>query len=52
MLPERLNNQADKLAKSKLVLAIAGGHTIKGYLPFELVHFSLSGKKWFSPISS
>jgi hypothetical protein len=45
MLPERLNNQADKLAKSALVSALAGGHTIKGNLPFELVHFSLSGNK-------
>jgi hypothetical protein len=44
-LLERLNNQADKLAKIVLVLSVAGGHMIEGNLTFELVHFSLSGKK-------
>jgi hypothetical protein len=44
-LLERLNELSDKLAKSALVSAIAGGSTIKLDLPFELVKFSLSGRK-------
>ncbi len=44
-LPERLNDQADRFAKSALVSAIAGGSTIKGDLPFEVVKLSLSGRK-------
>jgi hypothetical protein len=44
-LPEWLNELSDKLAKSALVSAIAGGLAIKGDLPFKLVKFSLSGHK-------
>jgi hypothetical protein len=44
-LPERLNNQADKVAKDALIFAISGGSTIEGGLPFEVVKFSLSGNQ-------
>jgi hypothetical protein len=44
-LPEWLNNQADKLAKSALLSATAGGSTIKGDLPFEVIKLTLSGWK-------
>ncbi len=44
-LPEQLNELSDKLVKSALVSAIAGGLSIEGYLPLELVKFSLSGRK-------
>jgi hypothetical protein len=44
-LPEQLNNQADSLAKSELLSAIAGGSTIKGDLPFKVVNLTLSGRK-------
>jgi hypothetical protein len=41
-LPEKLNNQADKLAKDALISAISGGSTIEGDLPFKVVKLSLS----------
>ncbi len=44
-LPERLNHQADKLAKGSLLSAIDGGHTMEGDFPFEIVKLKLSGKR-------
>jgi hypothetical protein len=44
-LPERLNDQADKLAKTALLSAIAGGHVITGDFPFEVVKIKISGKR-------
>jgi hypothetical protein len=44
-LPECLNDQADKLAKSALVSAITGDSIIDGDRPFEVVKCSLSGRK-------
>jgi hypothetical protein len=44
-LSEWLNDQADKLVKRALLSAIAGGSTIKVYLPFEVVKLTLSGWK-------
>jgi hypothetical protein len=41
-LPERLKDQADKLAKDALISA-SGGSTIESDLPFKVVKFSLSG---------
>jgi hypothetical protein len=43
-LPERLNHQADKLAKCSLLSAINGGSTMEGDFPFEIVKVKLSGK--------
>jgi hypothetical protein len=40
-LPDRLNYQADRLAKNALLLAIAGGSIISGDFPFESVKFKL-----------
>ncbi len=44
-LPERLNHQADKLAKGSLLSAINGGHTMEGGFPFEIVKLKLLGKR-------
>ena len=44
-LPERLNHQADLLAKQALLSAIHGGPTISGDFPFEVVRMKLSGKR-------
>jgi hypothetical protein len=44
-LPERLNDQADGLAKHALISAIAGGAVIGGDLPFKVVKLSLSSRK-------
>ncbi len=41
MLPECLNDQADKLAKRVLIYAIAGRHVMTGYFLFEAVKFKL-----------
>jgi hypothetical protein len=46
-LPECMNDQADKLAKTVLLHAISGVNVIKGGFPFELVKIKLSGK-WVS----
>ncbi len=43
-LPERLNDQADKLVKTALLSAIAGGHVMTGDFPFEVVKLEISGK--------
>jgi hypothetical protein len=45
LLPERLNDQADELAKRALVHAIAGRHVMTGDFPFEVVKFKLSGQQ-------
>ena len=45
MLPKRLNNQANKLAKVTLLLAIAGGLVMEGDFPFEVVKLKLSGQR-------
>ena len=42
-IPERLNDQADKLAKAALLLAISGGNAYDGEYPFEMVSIKLSG---------
>ena len=42
-LAERLNHQADILAKDSLVSAIAGGSVMEGDFPFEPTRFKLSG---------
>ena len=44
-LPERLNHQADLLAKQALLSAIHGGPSIEGDFPFEVVRMKLSGKR-------
>jgi hypothetical protein len=44
-LPKRLNDQANKLAKVALVLAIAGGPMMEGDFPFELVKLKLLGQR-------
>jgi ribonuclease HI len=44
-LPERLNDQADRLAKAALLSAIAGGHVMTGDFPFEVVKLEISGKR-------
>ena len=44
-LPERLNDQADRLAKTALLSAIAGGHVMTGNFPFEVVKIEISGKR-------
>ncbi len=44
-IPERLNDQADKLAKVALLLAISGGNAYKGKYPFEMVSIKLSGQR-------
>jgi ribonuclease HI len=44
-VPERLNDQADKLAKAALLLAISGGNAYKGDYPFEMVSIKLTGKR-------
>jgi hypothetical protein len=44
-LLERLNDQADRLAKHALISAIAGRAVIGGDLPFEVVKLSLSRRK-------
>jgi hypothetical protein len=44
-LAERLNHQADILAKDSLVSAIAGGSLIRGDFPFEPIRFKLSGSR-------
>jgi hypothetical protein len=44
-LAERLNHQADILAKDSLVSAIAGGSLIEGDFPFEPIRFKLSGSR-------
>ncbi len=36
-VPERLNHQADELAKAALLSAISGGPTMEGDFPFESV---------------
>jgi hypothetical protein len=46
-IPERLNDQADKLAKAALLLAISGGNAYEGDYPFEMVSIKLSGQ-WVS----
>ncbi len=45
LLPECLNDQADKLEKRALVHAIAGKHVMTGDFPFELVKFKLSEQR-------
>ncbi len=47
-LVERLNHQADILAKDSLVSAIAGGLLMEGDFPFEPTRFKLSGSRVFS----
>ncbi len=49
-LPERLNDQADRLAKCALISAIAGRAVIGGDLLFEVVKLSLSSRKVSSSI--
>jgi len=44
-LAERLNHQADILAKEALVSAIAGGLLMEGDFPFEPIRFKLSGAR-------
>jgi hypothetical protein len=46
-LPERMNNQADILAKKSLLHTIFGGNVLQGNFPFELVKIKASGN-WFS----
>ena len=43
-IPERLNDQADKLAKTALLLAISGGNAYEDKYPFEMVSIKLSGQ--------
>ncbi len=43
--PEQLNDQADRLAKSALISAIAGGAVIGSDLPFKVVRLSLPSRK-------
>jgi hypothetical protein len=45
MLPERLNDQANKLAKVAVLLAIAGGPVMEGDFPFEVVKLKLLGQR-------
>ncbi len=45
LLPERLNDQVDKLTKQALVHAVAGGHVMTGDFLFEVVKFKLSGQR-------
>jgi hypothetical protein len=42
-LPERLNHQADILAKDSLFVGLHGMRVIEGDFPFAPVHFKLSG---------
>ena len=44
-IPEQMNNQADKPAKSALLHAILGGDVISGDFPYELVNMKVSGKQ-------
>ncbi len=44
-LPERLNDQGDKLTKRALVHAIAIRHVMRGDFPFEVVKFKLLGQQ-------
>jgi len=44
-LAERLNHQADILAKEALVSAIAGGSLMEGDFPFKPIRFKLSGAR-------
>ncbi len=44
-LAERLNHQADILAKESLVSAIAGGSLMEGDFPFKPIRFKLSGTR-------
>ena len=44
-VPERLNDQADKLAKAALLLAISGGNAYEGDYPFEMVSIKLTGQQ-------
>ncbi len=44
-LPERLNDQADRLAKAALQLAISDGCVMRRDFPMEVVKFSLSGER-------
>jgi hypothetical protein len=41
-VPECLNDQADKLAKAALLLAISGGIAYEGEYPFEMVSIKLT----------
>jgi hypothetical protein len=45
MLPKHLNNQADKLAKNALLLAIGRGTTFEGDFPNESVLLKLLGTR-------
>jgi hypothetical protein len=45
MLPKRLNNQANKLAKVALLSAIAGGPMMEGDFPFEVMKIKLLGQR-------
>jgi hypothetical protein len=45
ILPEKLNDQANRLAKNALLFAIAGGQIISGDFPFEPVRFKLKGTR-------
>ncbi len=44
-LPEHLKDQADKLAKVALLLAIAGGPVMEGDFPFKVVKLKLLGQR-------
>ena len=49
-LPEKLNDQADKLAKEALLAALSGDHVITGAFPFEVVTINLAGNRVCSSV--